>query len=118
MLKSRSYELSPYNVNGTRTICGTTEKKTFYDCRAISALNENESNHSQKVYISESMLQLINFREASLVVVYNMSGRKVLEEKVAGANTSLSLKSIPKGIYIVSVLESDFTHRNYKISYH
>lgn len=117
-IKVRSYELSPYNVNGTRTICGTTEKKTFYDCRAISALNENESNHSQKLYISENMLQLINFREASLVVVYNMSGRKVLEEKVAGANTSLSLKSIPKGIYIVSVLESDFTHRNYKISYH
>jgi hypothetical protein len=117
-VKVKSYEISPYNVNGTRTICGTTDKKTFYDCRTVSSLNENESNHSQKLYISESMLQLNNFREASLVVVYNMAGRKVLEEKVAAANTSLSLKSIPKGIYIVSVLESDFTHRNYKISYH
>ncbi len=117
-VKVRSYEVTPYNVNGTRTICGTTDKKTFYDCRTVSAINETESSNSQKVYISESMLQLNNFREASTVVVFNMAGRKVLEEKVAGANTSLSLKSIPKGIYIVSVIESDYTFRNFKLSYH
>lgn len=32
-VKVKKYESAGYNANGTRTICGTTNKLTFYDCR-------------------------------------------------------------------------------------
>jgi hypothetical protein len=36
-VKVKKYESAGYNANGTRTICGTTDKLTFYDCRTTAA---------------------------------------------------------------------------------
>ena len=47
--------------------------------------------------------------EAKMASVYNLSGQRVLQERVSGTECEVSVASLPAGYYIVSVETTDGT---------
>lgn len=90
-------------------LCGETIPLEF----ASSSIQSSTNNATLNAYFSGSDLYVNSDSDISSVVVYDSLGKKYLEDN--SGQTEINATSFPQGVYIVKVLTSSGTTKNFKL---
>lgn len=112
-VKVKAYEVAPYNVNGTRTICGSTEKLTRFECLPSTSV-PNVISQKNPVVISpnpvSNKLCIKNADQGSKMKITDTSGRAVIEKIIDNHDYNIDLAHLHPGIYF---LNTSASNKNY-----
>ena len=112
-VKVKSYEVAPYNVNGTRTICGSTEKLTTYDClpnTSLPAISDNKNPVIISPNPVSNKMCIKNADQGSKMKIMDTFGRAVIEKTINNHDYTIDLAQLQAGVYF---LNTNASNKNY-----
>ncbi len=100
-----AYEVAPYNVNGTRTICGSVQKLNFFECMLTSVENPIVYDNNTKLIFNckSNCVEILNPKAGSVANIVNCLGQVVKSKKLTAANEKIDLSCLSSGVYFVAL---------------
>src|SRR5690606_1408961 len=61
--------------------------------------------------VSDKLNILMDFKKAETVMVYDMTGKKVMDAQISSNKNYIDVSHLPKGVYVLMIKGTSFTHK-------
>jgi len=61
--------------------------------------------------VSDKLNILMDFKKAETVMVYDMTGKKVMDAQISSNKNYINVSHLPKGVYVLMIKGTSFTHK-------
>ena len=85
-----------------------------YECEDVMGVNDILNGKIAQVYpnpVSDKLNIVMDFKKAETVMVYDMTGKKVMESQIGSNKNYINVSHLPKGVYVLMIKGTNFTHK-------